>query len=318
MSADARRNWTVGVLLAASGVLCFSLRPILIKLAYGWAQDPVTLLALRMAFSAPFFAAVAVWSNRRTDVAPLSARDMFLVVLLGLLSYYAASYLDFLALQHISAGLGRLLLFLYPTIVVLLSAVVLRRPVSAREMLALLLTYAGLGLVLWHSVGGGSAGGAPLDDAHEHEVLLGAALAMGSSVCYATYLVAGGQVIARVGSMRFSAYAMVAAAIACVLQFLLLRPMSALALPTPVFGYAFAMAVFSTVIPVFLTSEALRRVGASTVAIVGALGPVSTILLGWLGLEETMTSLQLAGVMLVVVGVLAVTLAPRPAGGKAA
>ncbi len=306
---DARRAWLIGVMLAAAGVLFFSLRPILIKLAYDWVQDPVTLLALRMAFSAPFFAAVALWSNRRTDVAPLSARDMTAVVLLGLLSYYAASYLDFLALQYISAGLGRLLLFLYPTIVVLLSAAVLRRAVTLREVLALLLTYAGLALVLWQGIAGGSG-------ASDGDLLHGAALALGSSVCYATYLVAGGQVIARVGSLRFSAYAMVAAAVACVLQFLLLRPMSALELPTAVYGYAIAMAVLSTVIPVFLPSEALRRIGANTVAIVGALGPVSTSLLGWIGLEESMSPLQLGGVMLVVVGVLAVTLAPGKATGR--
>ena len=304
----ARRNWIIGLLLAASGVLFFSLRPILIKLAYGLAQDPITLLALRMAFSAPFFAVAAVWTNRRGAAKPLSRSDLIWVVLLGLLSYYAASFLDFLALQYISAGLGRLLLFLYPTIVVLLSALVLARPVSRRELLALGLTYAGLALVLLQSVRGSRGSG---DD-----VLLGAALAIGSSVCYATYLVAGGQVIARVGSMRFSAYAMVAAAIACVLQFLVLRPLSALQLPLPVFGYAFVMAVFCTVIPVFLTSEALRRVGASTVAIVGALGPVSTILLGWIGLEEVMTPVQLAGVALVVAGVLAVTLNPTRTAAK--
>ena len=303
VAADhVRRNWIVGVLLAALGVLFFSLRPILIKLAYGYAQDPITLLALRMAFSAPFFAVAAMWTNRRGTLKPLSRRDLALVVLLGLLSYYAASFLDFLALQYISAGLGRLLLFLYPTIVVMLSAVLLARPVSARELLALGLTYAGLALVLLQSIRGGG-----------HDVLLGAALAMGSSVCYATYLVAGGQVIARVGSMRFSAYAMVAATVACVLQFLVMRPFAALQLPLPVFGYAMLMAVFCTVIPVFLTSEALRRVGASTVAIVGALGPVSTILLGWIGLEEVLTPVQLAGVALVVVGVLAVTLTPARA-----
>ena len=124
---------------------------------------------------------------------------MVYVVMLGLLSYYAASYLDFLALQYISAGLGRLVLFLYPTIVVLLSAAFLARPIAIRELIALVLTYAGLALVLLHSFDG------------NRDVLLGAALAMASSLCYAVYLVAGSQVIARVGSMRFSAYAMIAA-----------------------------------------------------------------------------------------------------------
>ena len=125
---DSRNYWTIGLLLAIGGVLCFSLRPILIKLAYAWSQDPITLLALRMAFAAPFFAGVAIWTRRNGAVSPISSRDMVYVVTLGLLSYYAASFLDFLALQYISAGLGRLVLFLYPTIVVLLSALFLSRP----------------------------------------------------------------------------------------------------------------------------------------------------------------------------------------------
>jgi len=247
-------------------------------------------------FAAPFFVGVAIWTRRRAVLSPLSSRDLFLVVLLGLLSYYAASFLDFLALQYISAGLGRLVLFLYPTIVVLLSAVFLARPMSGRELIALVLTYAGLALVLLHSFDG------------NRDVLLGAGLAMASSVCYAVYLVAGSQVIARVGSMRFSAYAMVAATVACLVQFVVLRPFSALQVPVQVLGYAATMAVISTVVPVFLTAEALRRVGANTVAIVGALGPVSTIVLGWIGLEEVMTPLQLAGVALVLAGVLAVSI----------
>ena len=296
---DSRNYWTIGLLLAIGGVLCFSLRPILIKLAYAWSQDPVTLLALRMAFAAPFFAGVAVWSRRKGAANPISSRDMGYVIALGLLSYYAASYLDFLALQYISAGLGRLVLFLYPTIVVLLSALFLARPMTLRELIALVLTYAGLALVLLHSFDG------------NRDVLLGAALAMASSLCYAVYLVAGSQVIARVGSMRFSAYAMIAATVACLLQFFVLRPVGALNAPVQVLGYAATMAVVSTVVPVFLTAEALRRVGANTVAIVGALGPVSTIALGWIGLEEAMTPLQLGGVGLVLIGVLAVSVRPR-------
>ena len=298
MNDQLRRYSAVGLLFAIAGVLCFSLRPILIKLAYAWSQDPVTLLALRMAFAAPFFVGVAFWSGRSGANKPIARRDFVLVIVLGLLSYYAASFLDFLALQYISAGLGRLVLFLYPTIVVVLSALFLARPMAARELVALVLTYAGLALVLLHTI------------AASRNVWFGVALAMGSSVCYAVYLVAGAQVIARVGSLRFSAYAMVAATVACLLQFVVLRPFDALEVPVQVFGYAAVMAVVSTVVPVFLTAEALRRVGANTVAIVGALGPVSTIFLGWLGLEEVMTPIQLVGVGLVLAGVLAVSLKP--------
>jgi drug/metabolite transporter (DMT)-like permease len=151
-------------------------------------------------------------------------------------------------------------------------------------------------------------------DSGQKDLWLGAALAFASALCYAVYLVAGGEVIARVGSVRFTAYAMSAASVACILQWFLLRPLSALALPAPVYLYAIGMAVLSTAIPVFMTSEALRRVGANTVAIVGALGPVTTIAFGYLGLEELMTPLQLVGSALVLAGVLIISL--KPAGGR--
>ena len=299
------RGWFVaGLALAIGGVVFFSLRPIFIKLAYAYVTDPVTLLALRMVFSVPFFIAAALWVRSGAEHRPLAGRELASVVGLGILAYYGASFLDFLALQYIPAGLGRLLLFTYPTIVVLLSAALLGKRVTGREVVALVVTYAGLMLVFAHSLDGG-----------QRNLWLGAGLAFASSLCHALYLVAGTEVIHRVGSVRFTAYAMSAASAACIVQFLLLRPMSALELPGPVYGYAIAMAVLSTAVPVFMTSEALRRVGANTVAIIGALGPVTTIAFGWLGLEETMTPLQLAGSALVMIGVVVISLKPR--AGKA-
>jgi drug/metabolite transporter (DMT)-like permease len=299
--AEQTRGWFVaGLLLAIGGVVFFSLRPIFIKLAYAHVTDPVTLLALRMVFSVPFFIAAALWVRSGTEHRPLAGSELATVAGLGILSYYGASFLDFIALQYIPAGVGRLLLFTYPTIVVVLSAVMLGKRVTAREVVALVVTYAGLALVFAHSLEG-----------EQKNFWLGATLAFGSSVCYALYLVAGTEVIHRVGSVRFTAYAMSAASAACIVQFLLLRPMSALDLPAPVYGYAIAMAVLSTAVPVFMTSEALRRVGANTVAIIGALGPVTTIVFGWLGLEEVMTPLQLAGSALVMVGVVVISLKPR-------
>ena len=301
---DRSRGWfAAGLALAIGGVVFFSLRPIFIKLAYAYVTDPVTLLALRMVFSVPFFVAAAFWVRGGASHRPLAGRELAAVAGLGILSYYAASFLDFIALQYIPAGLGRLLLFTYPTIVVVLSAAFLGKRVTRREILALTLTYAGLALVFEQSLQG------------EHRNFwLGAALAFGSSICYALYLVAGAEVITRVGSVRFTAYAMTAASVACILQFFALRPLSALDLPAPVYGYAIAMAVISTAVPVFMTSEALRRVGANTVAIIGALGPVTTIAFGWLGLEEVMAPLQLLGSFLVLVGVVVISLKP---GSKA-
>lgn len=301
MSAAEKRSayLAVGLAFAIVGVVCFSLRPILIKLAYAYVVDPVTLLALRMLFSVPFFIATALWSSQRAEQRPLAKRDLAAIVGLGLLSYYVASFLDFLGLQFISAGLGRLLQFIYPTVVVLLSALFLGKPATLREGAALLLTYSGLVLVFWHAIGG-----------EQLNLWLGAALVFASAVCYAIYLVAGSEVISRVGSVRFTAYAMTVASAACILQFFLLRPLSALDLPPAVYILSIAMALGSTVIPGFLIAEALRRIGANKVAIIGALGPVTAIALGYLGLDEIMTPLQMAGAALVLVGVVAISLKP--------
>jgi drug/metabolite transporter (DMT)-like permease len=298
VSTSSYRAW--GVALALVGVLAFSVRPILIKLAYAYVTDPVTLIALRMVFSLPFFVAMAFWVRRDRARTPLTRRDWWAVLFLGFLGYYLASFLDFLGLQYISAGLGRLMLFLYPTITVLLSALFLGKYVSRRDIVALVISYAGLALVLSQGFAG-----------ENRNLMLGALLVFGSALCYAVYLVSSSQVVTRIGSVRFTAYATSVASLLCILQFLLLRPLSALQLPPQVYGLAIAMALGCTVLPVFVTSEALRRIGANQVAIIGAAGPVTTIFLGWLGLEESMTLLQIAGAVLVLAGVLLVTIKPK-------
>ena len=304
--AETRRSWVVaGVLLAIGGVVFFSLRPVIIKLAYAYVVDPVTLLALRMVFSLPFFMAAALWARGGADSHPISGRDLAATAGLGLLSYYGASFLDFLGLQYISAGLGRLLQFIYPTVVVILSALFLRKRPTARDILALLLTYFGLLLVFWHALGG-----------EQLNLWLGAGLVFTSAVFYAIYLVAGSEVIARVGSVRFTAYAMTVASIACIAQFFALRPLSALELPLEVYGLAVAMALASTVIPGFMVAEALRRIGANKVAIIGALGPVTAIVLGYLGLDEVMTPLQILGSGFVLIGVVVISLRPASRNTK--
>lgn len=298
-AASNARYRALGIVLAISGVVCFSLRPILIKFAYAYVLDPITLLALRMIFSLPFFLAAAAWSARAEGRVPITRADAWAIVFLGFIGYYFASFADFLGLQYVSAGLGRLILFLYPTIVVAMSIAFLGKRPGAREVLALALTYSGIAVVMSGAPGGANA-----------DLPLGAALCFASAAGYAIYLVAGSQVVRRVGSVRFTAYAMTVASAFCIAQFFLLRPLSALSLPLPVYGLAIAMALFSTVVPVFITAEALRRIGANQVALLGALGPLITILFGWLGLDEVMTPVQLAGAVPVLAGVVLVTLRP--------
>jgi len=287
----------IGIAMAVAGVVCFSLRPILIKLAYGYVVDPVTLIALRMIFSLPFFLVAAVWVGRDAKRAPLSRRDVWAIVFLGFVGYYFSSFADFLGLQYISAGLGRLILFMYPTLVVLLSMAFLHKRPTARDVVALGVTYSGVALVMANAA-----------QSANRDLVLGAALCFASAAGYAVYLVAGSQVVQRVGSMRFTAYAMSVASAFCIVQFLLLRPLSALAMPAQVYGLAVAMALVATVLPVFITTEALKRIGANQVALFGALGPVTTVFFGWVGLDEVMTPVQLAGAALVLAGVLLVTL----------
>jgi drug/metabolite transporter (DMT)-like permease len=287
----------VGILFALGGTVAFAFRPVLIKLGYEAAPvSATTLLFLRMALSLPFFAAVAWWLRREPALA---RRDWAGIVALGFLGYYLASLLDFLGLQYVPAGLGRLIMFLYPTLVVILSALFLARRPTGRELSALAVTYVGIALVLSQRLGAGP----------EHRLfLLGAALVFGSAMCYAVYLVTGSQLVKRVGSMRFTAYTMMVSTAPALVQFALLESPAALQLPGAVWLYAILLATVCTVLPVFLVAEALKRIGANHFALIGGLGPVTTVLADFALLEGALTPLQLLGGALVVAGVLLVSL----------
>ena len=277
-------------------MLAFSFRPILIKLSYAaHPVSPVTLLFLRMTLSLPFFFAIGWWL--RNQEPRLTPRDWAAIAGLGFLGYYLASFLDFVGLQWVGAGVGRLILYLFPTLVLLLSFFFLKKTPGAREIVALALSYAGIALVLSSELG-----------AESRFFALGAALVFASALCYATYLVAGSQVVKRVGSMRFTAYSTVVATVPAVIQFLVLESRESLELPGSVWAYAITLATVSTVLPLFLQSEALNRIGANHFALIGAIGPVSVAVTSALGLDEPFTWVQALGGALVIFGVLLVSL----------
>lgn len=291
-----RGSRLVGAGLVLAAAIVFSAKAIFVKLAYRYHVDPITLLALRMLISLPFFLAAIAWS-RRASAPRLDRRQWASVVFLGVIGYYLASLCDFLGLQYVSAGLERLVLFLYPTLVVLIGVVRFHRPISRGEVAALLLSYGGIVFVFLHDLRVEGA-----------NVPLGAALVFASALAYAIYLVGAGEIVHRIGTLRFTAYVMTVSCVAVVAQFLVTHSPRALLQPMPVYELATAMAIVSTVMPAFLLTAGIRRIGARTASMIGAVGPVSTLVLAAMFLNEPFSATQLFGAALVLTGVVTVSL----------
>ena len=301
------KHWSpqrLGVTFAILAALGFSFKAILVKLAYGVPQpvpvDAATLLSLRMLFALPVFAWVAVQSMRSGP--PLTRREWAAIAVLGMLGYYGASIFDFIGLQYISAGLERLILFTYPTLTLLIGVLFMGKAIRLREVGALLLSYAGIGLAFVHDLQFGG---------NSRLVIIGGLFVFASSLSYALYLSGSAPMIHRLGAARFTALAALASTVSTLLHFQLTQPVSALSQPTAVYAYAVAMALFSTVLPVFMLSAAIRYIGSTTAALIGTLGPVLTIVFSWWLLGEPISLAQMAGTGLVLAGVLLVSSAGR-------
>lgn len=292
----------LGIALAVLAALGFSFKAIFVKLAYAAAAvDAVTLLTLRMTFALPIALWASLWLCRAAP--PLSRTDWGLLLALGVLGYYGASILDFIGLQYISAALERLILFIYPTLTVLIGVLFMGKALEKRQVAALALSYAGIGLAFAHDL-------QVTDDMHA--VLLGGAFIFGSALSYALYSAGAEVAIRRLGTLRFAALAIIVSTFATQLHFVLTQPFSALAQPLEVYAYAAAMALFSTVLPVFWQSAAVQRIGAARTVLIGTLGPMLTIFFAWLLLTEPVSIAQLLGAGLVLAGVLLVSRRPRP------
>jgi drug/metabolite transporter (DMT)-like permease len=281
-----------GMALAILAAFGFSFKAIFVKLAYPYGVDAITLLALRMAFALPFFLWVGFTASR--GAAAPTRQEWGGVIVMGLAGYYGASIFDFLGLQYISAGLERLILFTYPTLTLLFGMALARRLASRREVIALALCYVGIGAAFWHDLE---------FSADPATIWLGSGLVFASALCYAVYLTGSARLIARLGTARFAALATLASTAAVFGHFLAAQPLAALVQPWPVYAYGLAMGLFSTVLPVFAQSAAIRRLGSPRVALVSMLGPLATIgFAGWL-LDEPLSLPQLFGAALVIAGV---------------
>ena len=293
------KNLLPGLALAIAGAVTFSGKAIIVKLAYRHGVDAVTVIMLRMLFALPIFAFMAWWAGRGKP--PLSRSDWFGVFGLGFSGYYLSSFLDFLGLQYITASLERLILYLNPTLVMLLTWLLYRKRISRQQVAGMAISYCGVVLVFGHEVR--LAGG---------QTALGAALVFASAVTYAGYLVYSGQIVKRIGSLRLVGLATSIACVCSIVQYVLLRPVgAAFDVPQPVLWLSLLNATACTAVPVLLVMMAIERIGPSLSAQSGMVGPLATIMMGVLILGEPFTAWIAAGTVLVIAGIFVFSRAPR-------
>ena len=290
-------RFTTGLLLALLGSIAFSGKAIIVKLAYRYGVDAVTLLMYRMLFALPFFAIMAWWASR--GKAALTEHDWYGILGLGFTGYYLASYLDFAGLAYITASLERLILYINPTLVLILAWLLYKKPISARQVAGMALSYSGILLVFGHELVmqefGAGVGAA--------NTIWGSLLVFASAISYAIYLAYSGELVKRLGSLRLVGLATTVACVLCIVQFMLMRPLSAMQVAPQVIWLSVLNATLCTALPVVAVMMAIERIGAPLASQTGMIGPMSTILMGVFILGEPLTVWVVLGTVLVLSGV---------------
>jgi drug/metabolite transporter (DMT)-like permease len=287
---------TLGFLITISGAIFFSTKAIFVKLAFQDTKvDAVTLLCLRMLFSLPFYIGAAWIAHRKEGVVQLTRKQWLWVLTMGIFGYYLSSLFDFIGLQYVSAGLERLILFLYPTFAVLINTFYFKTKLSRIQVLALVLTYIGIGTAYWGEIRSAQYG---------PQFFYGSFMIFVCAVTYSFYLVGTGRLVNAVGATRYTAYAMLAASAGIFTHFLLTHPVQNVVMTSSLAGYGIALAIIATVLPSFMMSVGMKKIGSNNVAIITSIGPVSTILQAHFFLGETIIPEQILGTALVIVGVI--------------
>ncbi len=287
-----------GAILVFVGAILFSAKAVLIKLTYSYYKiDSASLLTLRMLFALPFYILVAIVLNKRKSNISLNSKNWLHLAILGITGYYIASIFDFEGLQYVSASVERIILFIYPTIVVVWSAIVFNRKITSVQYFALILTYIGLSIALYNDIQSGA----------QKDLMKGGLFIFISAITYAGYMVYGGELIPKLGSMKFTCYAMMFATLAIVIHFLIVHGFNIFNFPPEVYWFALIMGIFSTVIPTFMISEGINMVGSGNASIIAGIGPISTIVLAYFFLNESFSLIQLLGTCIVLTGVLKVS-----------
>lgn len=294
LSSPTRQQYLFGTGLVFLAAICYSSKAIWIKLAYGLAPiDATSLLVLRMFFSLPFYLYILSLDWSAIKEFSLSRKEWISVLALGLTGYYIASLADFTGLQYIPAGIARLILFVYPTIVVLIAAWWYKRAVSRIQIIALLLTYLGLFGIFWEQIG--QSGG--------EEFWRGAFWVVIAAITYSIYLVGSETFIARLGARPFTSVAMMSASMGIFVHYLAGQDFTLHTYPMGVYGLGLGMAIFATVIPSFMVSYGIKIIGSGNMAIISSAGPVSTLVMAYFILGETLSPLQMMSTLVVLGGV---------------
>ena len=275
----------------------------MVKLAYGYEIDELSLLLLRMVFSLPFYIAVWLYKRNEWKTRPLSHKQWVAIIALGLVGYYLASYFDFKGLTYISASLERLILFTYPTIVLILSAIFLKKKITKFQLIAIFITYSGLAIIFLDNQG--------IASGSTEEVIAGSVFILLSAFTYAIYLTGTNFLIGKIGTLRLTTVVMTMSCLAVITHFYITENPDILSHPYQVYVIGILMAVFATVLPSFMINEAIKRIGAPDVSILGSLGPISTITLSMIFLDEQLTLIQFFGALVIISGVAIISLNKR-------
>ena len=289
-----------GIIICLLGAVCFSTKAIFVKLAYRDTQvDAVSLLALRMIFSLPFFLISAGVASSKESNVKFTTKQWVYVAIIGCFGYYISSLLDFLGLQFVTAGIERLILFIYPTLVLLMNSFLFKQKIKPIQWLAVVISYVGLLLAFFSEI--------DFDSVQSENFIWGSFLIFVCAITYAAYIVGSGKLIPMVGAVKFNSYAMSFACMGVFLHFFITSEQSLVALPTQVYIYSLLMAILSTVIPSYLVTMGIRRIGSDNAAIVSSVGPVSTILLAYYFLDESIFVMQIVGTAMILFGVLLIS-----------
>ncbi|MDG1516479.1 MAG: DMT family transporter [Flavobacteriales bacterium] len=294
---EATKNKSSAVLIALCGALLFSSKAVLIKFAYQYDVDKLSLLVLRMGFALPFYLFFAFKSNANPKATPIKKKDWILLVYLGIIGYYFASFLDLWGLEFISAGMERLILFIYPTITTILIAITFKRKISRNTWIAILLTYVGISIAFWEKIS--------LND--NTDFWFGALLIFGSALTFSFYLVGSEKLIPKFGSKKFTSYCMIVSCIGVLVHFGIQNSIDITSFRWEVYSTALAIAFFSTVLPSFMMSMAIKQIGASTTAIISSVGPIWVLVLAYFVLGEEFYLLQISGTAIVILGILLIS-----------